>query len=300
MGNFLGELHLHTKKPEFRLPQNQLLQISLTVLRQYHGSFKSICDTFAINLNEFQQIFPKMGNYGALFNIWDTDKNGLIDVLELFAGLILFANSARFEDKIYFLFDIFDFNELNSLSIIDLEFMLISCANATFKIYQIGKEVNEEEINQFLQNDFSDDLRINISQMLKWCAEKPEITEFMSLIKRTPPLSKQQIAVNTQQELEVQSLYSKKSIAQIIQSKKYKDQLEWLDQIAKKTIDQTQKDQQKNAMDIQCKIKWVYGFRCHDVKRPIQLIRHGSSEKLVYFTSNIIILYAIKERQQAH
>lgn len=41
----------------------------------------------------------------------------------------------NFEDKIRFLFDIFDFNELNSLSLIDLEFMLICIANATFKLF---------------------------------------------------------------------------------------------------------------------------------------------------------------------
>lgn len=40
-----------------------------------------------------------------------------------------------FNEKVRFLFDIFDFNELNSLSVTDLEFMLISCCNATFKIF---------------------------------------------------------------------------------------------------------------------------------------------------------------------
>jgi microtubule-associated protein-like 5 len=44
------------------------------------------------------------------------------------------------------LFDLFDFNELNSLSLVDLEFMLISCCNATFKINGMDDEVNEDEI----------------------------------------------------------------------------------------------------------------------------------------------------------
>ena len=60
----------------------------------------------------------------------------LINALELFSGLIIFAES-KFEEKARFLFDLFDFNELNSLSLIDLEFLLLSCANATFKILQI-------------------------------------------------------------------------------------------------------------------------------------------------------------------
>ena len=80
-----------------------------------------------------------------MFQIWDTDNNGfityffilrLINALELFSGLIIFAES-KFEEKARFLFDLFDFNELNSLSLIDLEFLLLSCANATYKIIGI-------------------------------------------------------------------------------------------------------------------------------------------------------------------
>lgn len=66
------------------------------------------------------------------------------------------------------LFDLFDFNELNSLSLVDLEFTFISCCNATYKIYSLNAEVNEEEISKFLNNYFTDESRINISQMLKY------------------------------------------------------------------------------------------------------------------------------------
>lgn len=41
----------------------------------------------------------------------------LINALELFSGLIIFAES-NFEEKARFLFDLFDFNELNSLSLV--------------------------------------------------------------------------------------------------------------------------------------------------------------------------------------
>ena len=68
-----------------------------------------------------------------MFQIWDTDNNGLINALELFSGLIIFADS-KFEEKARFLFDLFDFNEMNSLSLLDLEFLILSCANAAFKL----------------------------------------------------------------------------------------------------------------------------------------------------------------------
>jgi hypothetical protein len=46
-------------------------------------------------LREFEQIFGKDEG----FAIWDEDRNGLIDALELFSGLILFSED-KFEDKI--------------------------------------------------------------------------------------------------------------------------------------------------------------------------------------------------------
>ncbi len=80
--------------------------------------------------------------------------------MELFSGLILFSE-AKFVDKVNFLCDIFDFNELNVLTIVELEFMLISCANATFKIYNANREIEEEEVSSFLNNYFSDESKIS-------------------------------------------------------------------------------------------------------------------------------------------
>lgn len=70
--------------------------MSLSKLREYHGTFKSVCDVFSIDINEFDQIF---GNTDDLFQIWDTDGNHLIDALELFSGLTLFAD-AKYDEKI--------------------------------------------------------------------------------------------------------------------------------------------------------------------------------------------------------
>ena len=47
-----------------------------------------------------------------MFLVWDTDENGIIDSLELFSGLIMFSE-ATFEEKVQFLFTLFDFNGIN-------------------------------------------------------------------------------------------------------------------------------------------------------------------------------------------
>ena len=50
-----------------------LINLTLSKIREYHGSFKQICDTLAINLTEFQAIFSLNE---MTFGIWDTDGIG--------------------------------------------------------------------------------------------------------------------------------------------------------------------------------------------------------------------------------
>ncbi len=123
----------HTKNPD----DFPLLNKTLTDLKENFGSFKAICENFFMDLIEFEHIF---GVSESSFVIWDTDKNGLIDALELFAGLVVFSDS-KFEDKIRFLFEIFDLNEINIIGSVDLEFMIASVLSSTFKIYEIKNEI---------------------------------------------------------------------------------------------------------------------------------------------------------------
>ena len=75
-------------------------------IRNLHAGFRMLSDTFAVSLKEFQQIFSMNE---AVFSVWDTDSNGLIDCIEFFTGMIVFSN-ARVEDKLRFLIELFDFN----------------------------------------------------------------------------------------------------------------------------------------------------------------------------------------------
>lgn len=69
-------------------------------LRECYGIFKSICDSFSIDIDEFQQIFSltKEEAYNE-FLVWDTDETTIVDGLEIFTGLIIFAKS-RLQEKI--------------------------------------------------------------------------------------------------------------------------------------------------------------------------------------------------------
>lgn len=78
-------------------------------MKEYHGIFKSVCDSFLIKREEFIQIFGSESSDDKL-RIWDSEKTGHIDALELFCGLGFFASDGTFKAKISFLFAMFDFN----------------------------------------------------------------------------------------------------------------------------------------------------------------------------------------------
>ena len=75
---------------------SEINSVKLAKLRDYHASFKSVCDNFSIDLTEFEHIF---GVGESAFVIWDTDNNGLVDSLELFSGISVFSD-AKFDDRV--------------------------------------------------------------------------------------------------------------------------------------------------------------------------------------------------------
>jgi len=68
-----------------------------------------------------------------------------------------------FCDNILVLFDLFDFNELNSLALINIEFMISSCLKSTFKIHKIVSEFDDLKIREIIFENFKDEKRINIT-----------------------------------------------------------------------------------------------------------------------------------------
>ena len=82
--------------------------------------------------------------------------------------MALFSKYIGFEDKITFIFKIFDFNEFKSLTITDSEFMFISCAMVTYKLLGIKSSLRDDLVVSFVHEEFEENSRTNISQIKKW------------------------------------------------------------------------------------------------------------------------------------
>lgn len=92
--------------------------------------------------------------------MWDPERKGIIDALEMFSGLIVFSK-VPYEDKIKFLYEIFDLNEEGYLDYDELIFMLMNICEATCKIYQLQSNLlSDQIIEQYLDEFFSDETQL--------------------------------------------------------------------------------------------------------------------------------------------
>jgi len=64
--------------------------------------------------------------------------------------------------------------------------MIYSSISSSFKIFAIKIEVDVDEIATFVSNSFSNQLRINIKQLIEFCNKDQMVQEFFSIIKYEP------------------------------------------------------------------------------------------------------------------
>lgn len=65
------------------------------------------------------------------------------------------------------LFDIFDFNNQNSLSLADAYYILLTVVKSVFKMKRVNGFVNEEAIHRFIEENLADTPKINVAIIVK-------------------------------------------------------------------------------------------------------------------------------------
>ena len=178
MGGIIGFLKNNCTKD----PSGSLFYKSISYIRNGFSAYKSLCENFYLTQTEFNCIFGDKDN---LFVVWDKEKSGLIDSFELFAGLAMFSNS-KVDDKIRFLFELFDLNDSNYLTFEDMEFMIYSVLNSSFKIFDLDFEIENDVLKEFLEEFFKAESIIKVVDLLKLKESKP-VLEFLNLIESKNP-----------------------------------------------------------------------------------------------------------------
>ena len=65
------------------------------------------------------------------------------------------------------LFDLFDFNEIQSLSLMDLEFCVQCVLVSTGKIFGVAEDVSDMDVTNMMRTSFPEGGRITINQILR-------------------------------------------------------------------------------------------------------------------------------------
>lgn len=65
------------------------------------------------------------------------------------------------------LFDLFDFNEIQTLSLMDLEFCVQCVLISTGKIFGVAEDVSDMDVTNMMRTSFPEGGRITINQILK-------------------------------------------------------------------------------------------------------------------------------------
>lgn len=248
-----------------------------------------------MNLTQFEQIFgPGEGG----FEGWDTDQNGIVDSLELFAGLILFAD-ARTEDKIRFLFDLFDFNEVQSISRTDLEFLLHCALSAALKLHGIADSVGDLEINQLIMRNFPAQLRISHRELLSFCSNSEDVTEFFQTFRiKAMSLPKSRKTYQIQPTQGPQSFDFTKQMKQLEISLggKLNEHIQtWLSALLPPLKAQ---DDSKELKRNSITLDWIHGIRTSDVKHAVQYMPDRGF--ILYFVACAVIVYNQVSSVQRH
>ncbi len=77
----------------------------------------------------------------------------------------------------------FDFNEMEYLEQVELEFMMVCVVNAAYKIFGITTEPANEEIEDFVRELFFETNKITVAELIKKSKETKKIQEFFEIIK---------------------------------------------------------------------------------------------------------------------
>lgn len=83
---------------------------------------------------------------------------------------------------------LFDFNEIKSVSIVDLEYMLLSICDFTYKVLgKINTKTDQLKLAEWLASYLNPRKRITVTRLYRLCAQAQEIWMFLYIAGATKP-----------------------------------------------------------------------------------------------------------------
>jgi len=212
------------------------------------------------------------------------------------------------------LFELFDFNEIGSLSVTDFEYLLRCCITSACKLHNLSWDpFSFPSLGLHLSETFKEDKRISFPQVLKYCASDTFIGAFLKLFK-IPEIERKFLA---QVDSLLASTVESKSNSQVIQyasnlfntldpskyfrTKRFEEYIEWLNDAKEATMSKMTENSENKKTEVSATLQWIYGINMN-TSPPIQYFspKNTESNNLIYTAGSTIIIYNPQTHNQRY
>ena len=206
------------------------------------------------------------------------------------------------------MFDLFDFNDIQSLSQMDFEYMICCCISSVSKIFSIKEEIPEEEIAKIISSNFAEDERVSITQVLKFATTNTNVKEiiqffhFIGIDQLIKVMHTQEVLANAYNAESLEQ--SRKSISpfvyeppsSVLHNKGFISFQKWLwtvySPIAAKREPLLSKNKGKLS-EVSANIDWIYGVNCNQQINSIEyyVSQNELYSYILYYCGCVVIIY---------
>lgn len=292
-------------------------------IRQCISQMKSICGNKLINDSQFAEVF---GESQQMFDLF-ARENGQIDPSEFMIGICLFAKDS-FTEKCRCIFDLLNVNSLNAVSFFEFEYFLHTCLRFSFTIFELNCDPIRSELTEMLDLHFLRDQRIGISDILIFFFNCVEVSQFLIEIEQEVPSTEFLAKSLKSREISSEGKYIPEYFKNMLEQKsKTKKQLQVLSKETTGDLSRSSAVRNRNNLILEFfenevvshpklfqinkitpVLNWIFGFRCQNVVNSFEFhassladkVLNSSSNKLIYFVSNVVIVFYYKMNMQKH
>mmetsp|Transcript_27713 Transcript_27713/g.49481 ORF Transcript_27713/g.49481 Transcript_27713/m.49481 type:complete len:163 (-) Transcript_27713:400-888(-) len=116
-----------------------------------------------------------------IFYIFDTKKNGVIELGEFVRGLSVFHPKADTTDKIKFAFNIYDKDGSGFISKDEVKDFLFALVSENSQLHFSDEELDSVVEQTFREVDLAKDDKIHPAEWHDFCIKNPAVMQFMTL-----------------------------------------------------------------------------------------------------------------------
>lgn len=220
----------------------------------------------------------------------------------MFTGLILFSD-ARAEDKLkginqIAMFELYDFNEIRTISKTDLEFMLYCCISSALKLYGYADDCPQDKtIRELVMNSLSKSSRVSLNELLHFCAFSEDINNFLYFFKiKSLSLPKPQKKMDVFEPLRDKGTFPLKipKFDVNVQKKIESSSRSWIGAVHNPISKMHESKEQTGKFSLH----WVLGIRAEGSRHNIGIVQ--GNDIILYFVSSVVVILYCRLLKQKH